>query len=53
MLIDKKGRVVNPGHLPKSRAKREAALAELCEVQAVPHKGKAYSLGERARLVQK
>lgn len=53
MLIDKKGRVVNPDHLPKSRAKRETALAELREVHTLPHNGKAHSLGERARLVQK
>lgn len=51
MLIDKQGRIVDPDKLPKSRAKREAALAELREV---PGKwrghAKQFTLGARARL---
>lgn len=51
MLIDKQGRVVNPCKLPKGKAKREAALAELCEVPylASGH-GKQFTLEQRARL---
>lgn len=51
MLIDKQGRVVNPDKLPKGKAKREAALAELREV---PGKwrghAKQFTLEARARL---
>lgn len=51
MLIDKQGRVVNPDKLPKGKAKREAALAELREV---PDRwrghGKLFTLEQRARL---
>ena len=51
MLIDKKGRIVDPDKLPKGRAKREAALAELREVQG-PHKrhGTTFTLEQRAVL---
>jgi len=51
MLIDKQGRIVNPDKLPKGKAKREAALAELREV---PDRwrghGKSFTLEQRARL---
>lgn len=51
MLIDKQGRAVNPDNLPKGKAKREAALAELREV---PDRWRGYSksftLEQRARL---
>ena len=51
MLIDKQGRIVNPDKLPKGKAKREAALAELREV---PDKwrghAKQFTLEARARL---
>jgi hypothetical protein len=54
MLIDTKGRVVNPDKLPKGKANREAVLAGLKEV---PDRwrghGKSFNLGERARLVEK
>ncbi len=51
MLIDKKGRIVDPDKLPKGRAKREAALAELHEVPG-PHKrhGTMFTLEQRAVL---
>lgn len=51
MLIDKQGRIVDPDKLPKGRAKREAALAELREVPG-PHKrhGTMFTLEQRARL---
>ncbi len=51
MLIDKKGRIVDPDKLPKGRAKREAALAELREVPG-PHKrhGTMFTLEQRAVL---
>ena len=51
MLIDKKGRIVDPDKLPKGRAKREAALAELREVPG-PHKrhGTLFTLEQRAVL---
>lgn len=51
MLIDKQGRVVNPDKLPKGKARREAALAELREVPG-PHKrhGTMFTLDQRARL---
>ena len=51
MLIDKQGRTINPDTLPKTKAKREAALAELREV---PDRwrghGKSFTLEQRARL---
>ena len=51
MLIDTQGRIVNPDKLPKGKAKREAALAELREV---PDRwrghGKQFTLEQRARL---
>ena len=51
MLIDKQGRIVNQDKLPKGKAKREAALAELREV---PDRwrghGKSFTLEARARL---
>lgn len=49
MLIDKKGRIVDPDKLPKG--KREAALAELREVPG-PHKrhGTMFTLEQRAVL---
>ena len=51
MLIDKKGLIVDPDTLPKGKAKREAALAELREV---PDRwrghGKSFTLEQRARL---
>ena len=51
MLIDKQGRAVNPDKLPKGKAKRHAALAELREV---PDRwrghGKMFTLEQRARL---
>ena len=51
MLIDKQGRAVKPDNLPKGKAKREAALAELREV---PDRwrghGKSFTLEQRARL---
>lgn len=51
MLIDKKGRIIDPEKLPKGKAKREAALAELREVPG-PHKrhGGMFTLEHRARL---
>lgn len=51
MLIDKKGRIVDPDKLPKGKTKREAALAELREVPG-PHKrhGTMFTLGPRATL---
>lgn len=51
MLIDKRGRIVDPDKLPKGKAKREAALAELREVPG-PHKrhGAMFTLEHRARL---
>ena len=51
MLIDKKGRSVAPDKLPKGKAKREAALAELREVPG-PHKrhGTMFTLEQRAVL---
>ena len=51
MLIDKQGRAVNPDKLPKGKAKREAALAELREVpdRGRGH-GKQFALEQRARL---
>ena len=51
MLIDKKGGTIDPNKLPKGRAKREAALAELREVP-VPHKrhGTLFTLEQRAVL---
>ena len=51
MLIDKKGRTIDLDKLPKGRAKREAALAELREVP-VPHKrhGAMFTLEQRAVL---
>lgn len=51
MLIDKMGRKVNPYKLPKGKAKREAALAELREVPDLWRgHGKMFTLGQRARL---
>ena len=50
MLIDKQGRVVNPDNLPKGKAKREAALAELREVPDRWRSGKSFTLEQRARL---
>ena len=51
MLIDKHGRVVNPDNLPKGKAKREAALAELREVPGRWRgHGKMFTLEQRARL---
>ena len=51
MLIDKQGRAVSPNKLPKGKARREAALAELREV---PDRwrghGKSFTLEQRARL---
>lgn len=51
MLIDKKGRIIYPDKLPKGKAKREAALAELREVPG-PHKrhGTMFTLEQRAVL---
>lgn len=51
MLVDKQGRVVNPDKLPKGKAKREAALAELREVPDYWRgHGKSFTLEQRARL---
>ena len=51
MLIDKNGRIVGPDKLPKGRARREAALAELREVPG-PHRrhGTMFTLEQRAVL---
>ena len=51
MLIDKKGRIVDPDKLPKGWAKRKAALAELHEVPW-RHKrhGTLFTLEQRAVL---
>lgn len=51
MLINKKGLIIDPDKLPKGKAKREAALAELREVPG-PHKrhGTMFTLGQRAVL---
>ena len=51
MLIDKQGRAVNPDNLPKGRAKREAALAELREVpDSLRGYSKSFTLEQRAHL---
>lgn len=51
MLIDKQGRIVNPDKLPKGKAKREAALAELRELPGRWRgHGKMFTLEQRARL---
>ena len=51
MLIDKQGRAVNPDNLPKGKAKREAALAELLEVSDRWRRySKSFTLEQRARL---
>lgn len=51
MLINKQGLIVNPDKLPKGRAKREAALAELREVPGRWRgHGKMFTLEQRARL---
>lgn len=51
MLIDAKGRQVNPENLPKGKAKREAVLATLREAPS-PWRGhgKDFTLAKRARL---
>lgn len=53
MLIDNKGRKVNPDNLPKGRREREAALAGMREVLAYPSRGHStfFNVRERARLV--
>ena len=51
MLINKQGRAVNPDKLPKGKAKREAALAELREVPDLWRgHGKQFTLEQRARF---
>lgn len=51
MLIDKHGRAVNQDKLPKGKAKRQAALAELREVPGSWRgHGKMFTLEQRARL---
>lgn len=51
MLIDKQGRIVNPDKLPKGKAKRQAALAELREVPGRWRgHGKMFTIEQRARL---
>lgn len=52
MLLNSKGQVYNPEHLPKGRKQREAVLATLTEVHILPAKGgKTHTLEARAKVV--
>lgn len=54
MLIDTNGKQFRAEKLPKGGRAKEAVLATLSEVlEPAPQKGGSFSLGERARLVER